>query len=421
MCHPTSSSLCVSVPLWFIPKREREEASPVRRDTLIIMPPAVKSRRKSKSPEKASSRAAKPLTYADAGVDIEAGDRVVDLIERAVKRTHGPRVLGPLGGFAGMFRLDYNEQLFKRNFKEPVLVACTDGVGTKVKLAADLGIYNTVGIDCVAMNVNDLIVQGAEPLIFLDYLGLGKVIPERNAAMVEGVAKGCELAGCALLGGETAEMPDVYAPDDFDIAGFAVGVVELERAIDPTRVEKGDIIIALGSSGLHSNGFSLVRRIVTNAGLKLDRVYPALVDFDSTIAPRSEKATLGDVLLEPTRIYVKTIVKLLRKYTVKKIVTGMAHITGSGLPGNLPRAFGNDLDAVIDLKSWQVPAVFEFLQEQGGVERSEMFNVFNMGVGYVVIVRPSFADSILKTLKRSGEKAWVLGEIVKGSGQVVME
>jgi phosphoribosylformylglycinamidine cyclo-ligase len=383
------------------------------------MPPAAKPRRTSRSSRKAAAR--KPLTYADAGVDIEAGDRVVDLIERAVKRTHGPRVLGPLGGFAGMFRLDYNEQLFKRNYREPVLVACTDGVGTKVKLAAELGIYNTVGIDCVAMNVNDLIVQGAEPLIFLDYLGLGKVIPERNAAMVEGVAKGCELAGCALLGGETAEMPDVYAPDDFDIAGFAVGVVELERAIDPTRVEKGDVIIALASSGLHSNGYSLVRRIVRQASLRLDRVYPPLVDFQSSIAPKGEKETLGDVLLEPTRIYAKTIVKLLRKYTVKKIVTGMAHITGSGLPGNLPRAFGTDLDAVIDLSSWQTPAIFELLQEQGGVERAEMFNVFNMGVGYVLIVRPSFADSILKTLKRSGEQAWVLGEMVKGSGTVMMK
>lgn len=372
-------------------------------------------------PRANSPRASKPLTYADAGVDIEAGDRVVDLIERAVRRTHGPRVLGPLGGFAGMFRLDYNESLFKRNYKEPVLVACTDGVGTKVKLAAELGIYNTVGIDCVAMNVNDLIVQGAEPLIFLDYLGLGKVIPERNAAMVEGVAKGCELAGCALLGGETAEMPDVYDVDDFDIAGFAVGVVELERAMDPTRVEKGDVIIALASSGIHSNGYSLVRRIVKDAKLKLDRVYPALLDTPSSITPKGEKPTLGDVLLEPTRIYAKTINKLLRKYTVKKIVTGMAHITGSGLPGNLPRAFGDDLDAVIDLKSWDVPAVFEMLEREGGVERSEMFNVFNMGVGYVLIVRPSFADSILRTLKRSGENAWILGEIVKGGGEVVMK
>jgi phosphoribosylformylglycinamidine cyclo-ligase len=388
------------------------------------MPSAARSRRS--KPEKSNDRSNSPparkgLTYAQAGVDIEAGDRVVDLIGRSIKRTHGPRVLGQFGGFAGMFRLDYNESLFKRNYREPVLVACTDGVGTKVKLAAELGIYNTVGIDCVAMNVNDLIVQGAEPLIFLDYLGLGKVIPERNAAMVEGVARGCELAGCALLGGETAEMPDVYAPGDFDIAGFAVGVVELERAIDPTRVEKGDVILGIASSGVHSNGYSLVRRIVKDAGLNLDRVYPALAGFESTIAPKHEQPTLGDVLLEPTRIYAKTIVKLLRKYTVKKIVTGMAHITGSGLPGNVPRAFGNDLDAEIDLSSWDVPPIFEMLQKDGRVERTEMFNVFNMGVGYVLIVRPSFADSILKHLKRAGEDAWVLGEIVKGTGQVQLK
>jgi phosphoribosylformylglycinamidine cyclo-ligase len=385
------------------------------------MAPAARTRSRNSSRAKTRGKPARPLRYADAGVDIEAGDRVVDLIQRAVRRTHGPRVLGGFGGFAGMFRLDYNESLFKRNYREPVLVACTDGVGTKVKLAAELGIYNTVGIDCVAMNVNDLIVQGAEPLLFLDYLGLGKVIPERNAAMVEGIARGCEIAGCALLGGETAEMPDVYQPDDFDIAGFAVGVVELERAIDPTRVEKGDILIGIASSGVHSNGYSLVRRIVAGASLSLDRVYPACSGFPSTITPRGEPPTLGDVLLEPTRIYAKTIVKLLRKYTVKKIVTGMAHITGSGLPGNVPRAFGNDLDAVIHLSSWDVPPIFEMLQREGGVERQEMFNVFNMGVGYVLIVRPSFADSILKHLKRAGEEAWLLGEIVKGSGTVVMK
>jgi phosphoribosylformylglycinamidine cyclo-ligase len=352
----------------------------------------------------------KRLTYADSGVDIEAGDKVVDLIESMVKRTHGPRVIGKHGGFAGLFRLDYNEQLFKRNFREPVLVACTDGVGTKVKLAAEMGVYNTVGIDCVAMNVNDMIVQGAEPLFFLDYLGLNKVIPEQTAAMVEGVARGCELAGCALLGGETAELPDLYAPGDFDMAGFAVGVVELERAIDPTRVEAGDIIIGLASSGVHSNGYSLVRRIIAERKLKLDKVYPAL----------DSGRTLGEVLLEPTRIYARPIVRLLRRYTVKKIVTGMAHITGSGLPGNIPRAFENDLDARIDLKSWTPPTVFEFIQAEGNVERSEMFNVFNMGVGYVLIVRPSFADSILGHLKRSGETAWIMGEMVKGSGTVQM-
>ena len=359
-----------------------------------------------------------PLTYAAAGVDTEAGDRAVDLIESMMRRTHGPRVIGKHGAFAGMFRLDYNEHLFKRNYREPVLVACTDGVGTKVKLAADLGIYNTVGIDCVAMNVNDMIVQGAEPLFFLDYLGLNKVIPAQTAKIVEGVARGCELAGCALLGGETAEMPDVYAPGDFDIAGFAVGVVELERAIDPSRVEKGDVIVGLASSGVHSNGYSLVRRIIREAGLDVNKRYPELAGFDSTIAEEGDEATLGEILLEPTRIYVRSIVRLLRTYTVKKIVSGMAHITGAGIPGNVPRAFESDLDARIDLKSWTVPPIFDFLAKHGNVERSEMWNVFNMGVGYVLIVRPSFADSIIKRLTRLGEHAWVMGEMVAGDGKV---
>jgi phosphoribosylformylglycinamidine cyclo-ligase len=216
------------------------------------------------------------MTYAESGVDIDAGDRAVDLIGPMLRRTHGPRVLGRHGDFAGMFRLDYNEKLFKKNYRDPVIVACTDGVGTKVKLAAEMKAYNTVGIDCVAMNVNDLIVQGAEPLIFLDYLGLHKNVPEVTAALVEGVAAGCRLAGCALIGGEMSEMPDVYAPGDFDIVGFAVGVVELARVVDPMRVEVGDVIIGLASSGVHSNGFSLVRKIVEAKKLRLDRAYDEL-------------------------------------------------------------------------------------------------------------------------------------------------
>ncbi len=360
----------------------------------------------------------RPLTYADSGVDTEAGDRAVDLIESMMRRTHGPRVIGKHGAFAGMFRLDYNEHLFKRNYREPVLVACTDGVGTKVKLAAEMKVYNTVGIDCVAMNVNDMIVQGAEPLFFLDYLGLNKVIPEETAKIVEGVARGCEIAGCALLGGETAEMPDVYAPGDFDVAGFAVGVVELERAIDPSRVEKGDVVIGLASSGVHSNGYSLVRRIVREAGLDLHKRYPELAGTTSTIAADGTEPTLGEILLEPTRIYARSIVRVLRTYTVKKIVSGMAHITGAGLPGNVPRAFENDLDARIDVKSWTPPPIFDFLATHGNVDRDEMFNVFNMGVGYVLIVRPSFADSVIKRLARLGETAWIMGEMIKGEGKV---
>jgi len=369
------------------------------------MPPSAAPARRSKSKVERT-----PLTYAAAGVDIEAGDKAVDLITRLVKRTHGPRVLGDFGGFAGMFRLDYNERLFKRNFKDPVLVACTDGVGTKVKIAAEMGVYHTVGIDCVAMNVNDMIVQGAEPLFFLDYLGLNKVIPERTARLVEGVAKGCEIANCALLGGETAEMPDVYAPGDFDIAGFAVGVVELDRAIDPLRVEKGDVILGLASSGVHSNGYSLVRKIVATRRLRLDKSYADL-----------GRETLGEVLLRPTRIYVDPIVRLLRTYRVKKVISGMAHITGSGLPGNVPRALPANLDARIETKAWPVPPVFDFLQKHGDVERREMFNVFNMGIGYVVIARPAFVDSVVRQLRKRGETVYVMGEVVEGKGEVRLE
>jgi len=354
-----------------------------------------------------SPRPDRGMTYAASGVDIDAGERMVSLIEHMMKRTHGPRVLGRHGAFAGMFRLDYNEKLFKRNFRDPVLVACTDGVGTKVKLAAMLGVYDTVGVDCVAMNVNDMIVQGAEPLFFLDYVGVHRVEPEVTAKLVEGVARGCEIAECALLGGETAEMPDVYAEGDFDLAGFAVGVVELARAIDVTRMEPGDVVIGLASSGVHSNGFSLVRRIVDEKKLDLDRTYD-----DAGVG------TLGEVLLEPTRIYARHIVQLLRNYKVKKIVSGMAHITGGGLPGNVNRALSDDLDARLDTGAWDVPPVFRFLQHHGGVDEEEMHRVFNMGVGYVLIVRPSFADSIVRQLEKLGEDARVIGEIVRGEGKV---
>ena len=350
------------------------------------------------------------MTYAEAGVDIEAGDRLVDLIKPAVRRTHGQRVMGQHGAFAGMFRLDFNESIFQKNYKDPVLVACTDGVGTKVKLAAELGIIDTVGIDCVAMNVNDLIVQGAEPLFFLDYLGLHTQDPETTTKIVEGVARGCEIAGCALLGGECAEMPDIYSEGDFDIAGFAVGVVELRRAIDPVRAKVGDVLIGLPSSGVHSNGFSLVRRIISTRKIRLDRGHADLGG-----------ETLGSLLLEPTRIYAKPIVKLLRHYRVKKVVSTMAHITGGGLSGNLPRMLPPTLDAVIDVRTWEVPAIFDFLQRRGDVEQDEMYRVFNMGIGYVLAVRPSFADSVVRQLQDSGESARIIGRLAKGSGTVKMK
>jgi phosphoribosylformylglycinamidine cyclo-ligase len=360
------------------------------------------------------ARAASSLSYASAGVDIEAGDKAVDLIGPLLRRTHGPRVIGRHGAFAGMFRLDYNEQLFKHNYRDPVLVACTDGVGTKVKLACELRKYDTIGIDCVAMNVNDLIVQGAEPLFFLDYLGLHKQVPEETAAIVEGIAKGCEIAGCALIGGECAEMPDIYAKGDFDIAGFAVGVVELSKAIDPMRVERGDILIGLGSDGVHSNGYTLVRKIISSKRLRLDKVYPELNGDSADDAAR----TLGDVLLTPTRIYAKPIVRLLRQYKVKRIVSGMAHITGGGLPGNVNRALPEKLNARIKRNAWTIPPIFEFLRKHGDIDSDEMDRVFNMGIGYVLIVRPTFAESVVRQLNRAGERAEIIGEITKGKGKV---
>lgn len=353
----------------------------------------------------------KGLTYAESGVDIEAGDRLVDLIKPMVKRTHGPRVMGQHGAFASMFRLDFEPKLFKRNYNDPVLVACTDGVGTKVKLAIDMGIVNTVGIDCVAMNVNDMIVQGAEPLFFLDYLGLHRQDPDITASIIEGVAKGCELADCALVGGECAEMPDIYKPHDFDIAGFAVGVVELARAVDPIRAQGGDVLLGLASSGVHSNGFSLVRKVLARRRLNLHGVQKAVDDTRS----------LGAVLLEPTRIYVRSIMSMLSRYRVKKVVSAMAHITGGGLPGNLPRVLPRTLDAVIDTTVWDVPAVFRFLQDKGAIDEHEMWRVFNMGIGYVLAVRPAFADSITKQLERSGETVHRIGRLKRGKGRVHME
>jgi len=357
------------------------------------------------TPEKAPKRG---LTYAAAGVDVDEGDRFVELIQKHIKRTHGQRVIHNPWGFAGMFRLDYNESLFRKNFKDPVLLACTDGVGTKVKLAVETGVYDTIGIDLVAMNVNDLVVQGGEPLIFLDYIACAKLEPEILERIVKGIADACKHCGAALLGGETAEMPDVYAPGEIDLAGFAVGVAELDRVADPSRVEPGDIVIGLESDGVHSNGYSLARRVVREAGLSLNKVYK---DLDA-------KRTLGEVLLQPTRLYARPIVRMTKRYTVKKIVTGMAHITGGGLEGNLARALHKKVDAVIDPKSWTPHPIFPFLQHHGGVSDEEMRRVFNMGIGYCVIVRPAFASSVVKQLKRLGERPVVIGKIEKGKGAV---
>lgn len=348
------------------------------------------------------------LTYADAGIDLDRYDDFVGDLEGLMRRTHGPRVIRSPGGFAGLFRLDFNERLFKRNYRDPVLVSCTDGVGTKIRLAQKLGIYDTIGIDLVAMNVNDLIVCGAEPLVFLDYFAVRAVDKRMMASVMRGIAAGCKQAGCALIGGETAEMGDLYQPGDFDLAGFAVGVVELGRMISPKLVRPGDVVLGIGSAGVHSNGFSLVRRIIDHAGLDLAKVYP---DLDP-------ERTLGQILLTPTLIYASQIARLQHAYEVKKVITGMAHITGGGLADNLVRALPSGVDAVMEPGSWTVPPVFDFLQRHGNVTDEEMARVFNMGIGYCLIMKPAFAASVAQRLKRMRLKVWTIGKVVRGKGRV---
>lgn len=351
------------------------------------------------------------VTYEQAGVSIEAADQMVGEIYPCITSTFGPRVIQLKGGFAGLFRLDYDEKLFKKNYKNPVLVACTDGVGSKVKLAAKIKKFDTVGIDLVAMNINDMLTAGAEPLFFLDYLAVHKLSPEIIVQMIKGIAEGCREANCALIGGETAEMPDTYAKGDFDMAGFAVGVVELKRIITGKNIRKGDVILGLGSAGLHSNGYSLVRNICFKQ--KKLKMTDKIDELDG--------ALLGDVLLEPTRIYARSIVKVLSQYKVKKVIHGMAHITGGGLPGNISRVLPKNCNAVIKKSSWPVPKIFTFLQSQGPIEEDEMFRVFNMGIGFVLIVAQDFAHSIAKKLSRLGEKVYKIGRITAGSGKVILK
>lgn len=346
------------------------------------------------------------LTYKDAGVNIDANTRWVGAIESAMRSTYGPRVPRDRhGGFAGMFRLDFDEQLFRRNFKKPVLVGCTDGVGTKILIAIEMGRLDTIGIDLVAMNVNDLITCGAEPLFFLDYLAVHKLDPEHLQQVIEGIAAGCREAGCALLGGETAEMPDLYRKGDLDLAGFAVGVMELSRAMDPSRVEVGDVVVGLPSSGIHSNGYTLVRKLIDRAGCKLDQYHDELGE------------TLGEAALRPTRIYVNAVVSVMRRYRTKRVVSGMAHITGGGLMENLNRALPANCDAVLKKGSWPIPPIFPFLQKLG-TSKQEMYRVFNMGIGYTLIVKPFFVDGVCKILRKQGEKPLIIGKIERGSQRV---
>lgn len=346
------------------------------------------------------------ITYKDSGVDVSANTRWVAAIEQAMRSTYGPRVPRQRhGGFAGLFRLDYDEHLFRRNYRRPMLVGCTDGIGTKVLIAVELNRLSTIGIDLVAMNVNDLVTCGAEPLFFLDYLAVHRLDPARLLQVIEGVAAGCREAGCALLGGETAEMPAMYRRDELDLAGFAVGVVECGKVIDGSRIAHGDTLIALPSSGIHSNGYSLVRRLIAKGRCRLTTVYPELGE------------RLGDALLRPTRIYVRAVREVLQAYPVKRVVTGMAHITGGGLRENIARLLPRNCDALIRRSAWSPPPVFDFLRRLG-TSRAEMFKVFNMGVGFVFIVKPRFAGGVMRTLRQAGEQPFELGIVQRGGQRV---
>ena len=333
------------------------------------------------------------MDYKSAGVDVEAGRAFVQQIRSMVDRTRRPEVLGSLGGFSGLFQLP-------TGYREPVLVSGTDGVGTKLKLAQQCDRHDTVGIDLVAMCVNDVLTCGAEPLFFLDYLATGKLNAEQLAQVVSGIAIGCQQAGCALLGGETAEMPGFYQPGEYDLAGFCVGIVEKSQILDGSRVQVGDVAIGLASHGLHSNGFSLVRKIIGDRDLQ-----------DAPFGDRS----LAEELLTPTRIYVEPI---LAAQKAELDIHGMAHITGGGLPENLPRTLGAEQGIMVNSTGWPVPPIFEWLSNQGNVSRAEMFNTFNMGIGFVLLVAPDQVSETIAWFADLGESVWAIGEVVAGAGEL---
>jgi len=335
------------------------------------------------------------LTYRSAGVDIEAGEEAVRLIKKDVESTYIPGVLGSWGGFAGLFRLP-------DGLEEPVLVTGTDGVGTKILLAQETGRLDTVGIDLVAMSVNDVLTIGARPMLFLDYIAVGRLTPADMAQMVAGVAEGCRRAGCALVGGEMAEMPGLYDPGEFDMAGFCVGLAERRKLIDGSAVAEGDVVLGLASSGLHSNGFSLVRQVLKASGLRLGDTFP---DTDMSTA---------DVLLTPTRIYVRSVIGLLERDVP---IRGMAHVTGGGIKGNLSRVIPEGLMARLDRGAWGVPQVFLTLQRLGGIVDEQMFLTFNMGIGYLLVMEPEAAGEAAGLLTTMGERVVRVGEIVPGGSQ----
>ncbi|HZT28118.1 MAG TPA: phosphoribosylformylglycinamidine cyclo-ligase [Pseudolabrys sp.] len=332
------------------------------------------------------------LTYAQAGVDIDAGNRMVDLIKPLVRSTARRGADAEIGGFGGLFDLK------SAGFKDPVLVAATDGVGTKVKIAIETGRHATIGIDLVAMSVNDLVVQGAEPLFFLDYYACGKLAPEAGAAVIAGIASGCKEAGCALIGGETAEMPGLYSGADYDLAGFAVGAAERGELLPRADIAEGDIVIGLLSSGLHSNGYSLVRKVVEKSGISW-----------SAPAPFRREATLGEAILTPTRIYVKSCLAAIR---ATRAVKGLAHITGGGFPDNIPRVLPKGLGARIDLGNIPVPSVFKWLAREGGIAQNEMLRTFNCGIGMIAIAAPGQDEAVADAMANSGENVVRLGEVI---------
>ncbi|HEY3299548.1 MAG TPA: phosphoribosylformylglycinamidine cyclo-ligase [Methylophilaceae bacterium] len=328
------------------------------------------------------------ISYRDAGVDIEAGDALVEQIKPFAKRTMRPEVLGGIGGFGSLFEMP-------KKFKNPVLVSGTDGVGTKLKLAFQLNKHDTVGIDLVAMSVNDILVQGAEPLFFLDYFACGKLEVGTAAAVIKGIAQGCEQSGCALVGGETAEMPGMYPAGEYDLAGFAVGCVDKEKIINGTTIAEGDVVLGLASSGAHSNGYSLIRKLIEKSGIDMDS------DFNGQ--------PFRDVVMAPTRIYVKPLLKLIETMPVK----GMAHITGGGITENVPRVLPEGLTAEVKKGSWAMPPLFTWLQAQGNVADSEMYKTFNCGIGMVVIMSADNAQAAQDLLAAEGEQVWRIGHIRK--------
>lgn len=342
------------------------------------------------------------MDYREAGVDVEAGRAFVDRISSLVKGTHRPEVLGGFGGFSGCFQLPVG-------YREPVLVSGTDGVGTKLKLAQELNCHNTVGIDLVAMCANDVLTSGAEPLFFLDYLATSQLNSEQLTQVVAGIADGCKQSGCALLGGETAEMPGFYQPGEYDLAGFCVGIVEKSQMLDGSQVKVGDIAIALSSSGVHSNGFSLVRKIVAQlpqTNTSNWQTCPELLNGRS----------LGEVLLTPTKIYVNPVLQARRTGLE---IHGMAHITGGGLPENLPRCLSSGQSVKIDTKSWVIPPIFEWLAQAGQVSLNSMFNTFNMGIGFVILVPPQAAEQTLAWFKSQEIEAYQIGEVIEGEKEVI--